>query len=317
MENIFNRIDNDLTLDTYGLDKDSCFLDIETTGLDRNRNNVYLIGIVYFDLHINSWVLQQIFADNLKEEREILLETAKILRMYDTIINYNGSSFDIPFLNSRFKLHNVDYFIDKKRSFDIYRMVRSNKKFLNLENLKLKTIERHLGIERDDMYSGKDCINFYYDYEASGNNSLKINILNHNMDDLIYLLDIISILDIIKTEKTFVVDSPNTDSSYDFCIEELDFEKSFLIVRGNTNKDFNRQVVYYDSNYSLEIDNDEFLISIETNKASLKSEKIGQFVYLKDYIHGHENQALVLSVERNFVIDNIKILLKILIEKSI
>lgn len=317
MENIFNRIDNYLILDAYGLDKDSCFLDIETTGLDRNRNNVYLIGIVYFDLHTNSWVLQQIFADNLREEREILLETVKILKKYDTIINYNGSSFDIPFLNSRFELYNIDYFIDKKRSFDIYRMVRSNKKFLNLENLKLKTIERHLGIERDDMYSGKDCINFYYDYEASGDNSLKLNILNHNMDDLIYLLDIISILDVIKAEKTFEVNIPNTNSSYNFCIEELNFEKNFLIVKGSTDKGFNRNVVYYDSNYSLEIDNDEFLISIETNKASLKSEKIGQFVYLKDYIPDHEDQALVLSVEKSFIIDNIKILLKILIEKSI
>lgn len=317
MEIIINTINSNLNLRKYDLDDSSCFLDIETTGLDRNRNNIYLIGIIYFDMSANSWILNQIFADNLKEEKEILLETARMLKNHNAIINYNGTAFDIPFMNSRFKFYDIDYSIGKDRSFDIYQMVKSGRKFLNLENLKLKTIEKHLGIEREDIYSGKDCINFYYKYLSTGDEILKTDILRHNMDDLIYMLDIISILDVIKANKSFPVEILPKGLSYAFYIEEISFEKNFLMVKGTINKDFYGEIVYYDMNYSMEIHNKTFLFSIETNTGLVDADKLSQFIYLNDFIRDYKRQALILSVEKSFLIDNIKGFLGLLIKNSI
>lgn len=317
MEIIINKINSNLNLQDYALDHDSCFLDIETTGLDRIRNNIYLIGIIYFESSSNSWTLNQIFANNLEKEREVLLKTVEILENYTSIINYNGTSFDIPFINSKLEFYNIDYSIHEDRSFDIYRMIKSDRKFLNLENLKLKTIEKHLGIQREDTYSGKDCIDLYYDYISRGEEILKSNILRHNMDDLVYMLDIISILDIIKANKSFLVEIEEIDLSYNFQIEGLNFENNFLMINGNIDKSFYKKIIYYDMNYSLEIDKKDFLISIETNKALISDDKLGQFIYMDDFIINSKHKALVLSVDKKLLIDNIKGLSKILIKKSI
>lgn len=317
MEIIENKTYKKLDLEKYGLDKDSCFLDIETTGLDRNRDRIYLIGIIYFDMDINAWILNQIFAENLEEEREILLESVLLLKKYNKIINYNGDAFDIPFLNLKFKHHNVDYFIKKDRSFDIYRIIRFNKMFLNLENLKLKTIEKYLGIERDDIYSGGDCIEFYLDYVATRDKGLKQRVLNHNMDDLWYMLDIIKILEVLKNKKTFEVYLSDRDTPYEFCIDRIEFEKEFLIVKGSLDRAFHRDIRYYNINYFLQIEDNSFSVSLETYKALVSPNKIGNFVYLNEYIENYKNRALVLRVEKNFIVENIKGFLKILIERSI
>lgn len=317
MEIILKKLSSELDLNIYNLDMKSCFLDIETTGLSRHKNQVYLVGIIYYDFNIKTWILKQIFANNLDEEAEILSETINLLKNHYTIINYNGSSFDIPFLNSRFNYHNINYIIEEERSFDIYRIIRREKNFLNLKNLKLETLEKYLGIERKDLYSGKDCIGFYYNYLSEGDDKLKDNILMHNRDDLIYMLDIISILDIIKAKKTFSIHAQSKEYNYDFYMEDVSFEKNFLIVKGRVNKSFHKPIVHYNISHSIEIDKNKFLITVETNKGLINSNKICQFISLDKYTENPKNKILVLSIEKTFSLENIKKLSKILIEKTI
>lgn len=314
MEIIESKIYKDLDLGKYNLDENSCFLDIETTGLNRHKDKIYLIGVIYFDFDTNAWIINQIFAENLNEERKILLETIYLLRKHHTIINYNGSSFDIPFLNKKFEYHNINYFINENRSFDIYRIIRSDKMFLNLKNLKLKTIEKYLGIEREDIYSGGDCIQFYLDYVSNNDEILKSRIINHNSEDLCYMLDIIKILDILRDKKTFIV--LDKKENYQFYIENINLKNNFLIVGGHINKNFHTSIMYYDINYSIKIEDKLFSISIETNKALVSPDKIGYFVYLNRYIKDID-KTLVLSVEKTFIIKNIKSLIQLLIEKSL
>ena len=118
------------------LDSSLCFFDIETTGLNRKKNIIYLIGILYFNEEDNFWELIQFFANSLESEALLLEEASRFLSSFDTIVNYNGNSFDIPFLNYRLDLHNLDLKIDVERSLDIYSLLRKDRDFLNLENLK-------------------------------------------------------------------------------------------------------------------------------------------------------------------------------------
>lgn len=313
MEIILNEITNVLDLSKYDLDDKSCFLDIETTGLSRNKNIVYLIGIIYYNLNSNSWVLKQIFANKINKEADILLKTIKLLNKYSTIINYNGSAFDIPFLNARLKYHNIDYYIEKEKSFDIYKIVRSEKDILNLKNLKLETLEKYMGIQRQDIYSGKECIKLYYDYLENMDLSLQEDILRHNREDLVYMLEIMPILDLIRDKKTFIISKSNLD--YEFYIEEMYFDNNFLIIKGMIHGNFNNVLMHYDMDYSIELNNDRFSIRLETNKGLIDSNKSAQFIDLSNY--NGMNQILVLSIEKTYSMENIKKLLKIIIEKTI
>src|SRR5699024_11900087 len=84
------------------LEKNVCFFDIETTGFNRNKEIIYLIGILYYDKKDKNWNIIQLFADELKDEIEVLEKAYRILSTFDLIINYNGNTFDIPFMNHKF-----------------------------------------------------------------------------------------------------------------------------------------------------------------------------------------------------------------------
>ncbi|MFA5527851.1 MAG: ribonuclease H-like domain-containing protein [Peptostreptococcales bacterium] len=182
ISNIFNHYFGNLNLG---------FLDIETTGLNSSFNKVFLIGIL--TVHENEFIETQFFADSKEEEKRILKEAALFLSDIDLLITYNGSTFDIPFLNKRFDYYGIEYRIPRHISFDLYQIIR--KYGYNLfPDYKLKTIENYLGIERKDTLSGKECILLYQEYLKSANPAYKKNILLHNREDVYNLTKILPLL---------------------------------------------------------------------------------------------------------------------------
>ena len=99
METITHIINHNLNVSDY-LNGNSCFIDIETTGLSRSKNMIYLIGLLYFDFTQNAWVLNQYFANNMDKEGALLKEFISNISKFDHIITYNGNSFDLPFIES-------------------------------------------------------------------------------------------------------------------------------------------------------------------------------------------------------------------------
>jgi len=177
MKQFINEFKNDIDYNKYFNNKEICFVDIETTGLSSNYNSIYLIGILYYNKSKMLWTLVQLFAQKLNEESIILEEFIKIIKGFDSIITYNGDTFDIPFINKRLEKCKLDHIISKQQSFDMYRVVKDNRFYLNLENLKLKTLEKSIGIHRDDIYSGKECIQFYKEYVNTNNKELGLVVM--------------------------------------------------------------------------------------------------------------------------------------------
>ena len=103
METIKNKIHRDKLNKNINICRDTCFFDIETTGFSRKKDIVYLIGILYFDKEEDSWVIAQYFANNLKDELKVIEEASQFLMSFHRIVNYNGNTFDIPFINSKLK----------------------------------------------------------------------------------------------------------------------------------------------------------------------------------------------------------------------
>ncbi len=100
------------------------FLDIETTGLSRKFNQIYLIGLVHFNHEYNNWHLSQFFAEHIDEEHILLEQVNKYISNFDLIITYNGESFDIPFIKYRSKIYKINEIISSIDSFDIYRKIK-------------------------------------------------------------------------------------------------------------------------------------------------------------------------------------------------
>jgi len=175
-------------------------LDIETTGLSPTYTEVILVGLIYNKNSV--WYITQLFCEHRNEEKELLLALMDYIQPNHLLVTYNGHAFDLPYLNKRYAIHNIDFSFSMIKHFDLYRVVRASKKALNLESYKLKAIEEFLGIFRDDQISGKESVELYEQYEQNPNKDLRHTILLHNYDDIKFMIPTMDILNHIPLEIT-------------------------------------------------------------------------------------------------------------------
>lgn len=165
--------------------EDSVFLDIETTGLT-NHDDITVFGLF-------NGIDTKTMIKNLNLD---LKELKKELNQYKLIVTFNGSVFDIPFINKRYPdlLPNIP-------NFDV-------KSVTNKLNLKggLKEIEKKLGIRRNkiiEKFYGGDALTLWKMYKATGDNYYLKLLIEYNEEDVINL-------------KTIA----------DYCVEKLSKNKS-------------------------------------------------------------------------------------------
>lgn len=184
MITVENIVDNPIdTMSCIGyLAEDCLFFDIETTGFAAKNTHVYLIGCVFYVNHI--WKSIQWFAQNHDEETDVLNTFFHFMHSYKVLIHFNGDGFDIPYLQKKAELYGLKAGFDTLISLDIFKAAASFKKFLKLENYKQKTIEKFLGFEREDKYSGGELINVYSSYLKNQDEETLELLLLHNWDDI-------------------------------------------------------------------------------------------------------------------------------------
>ena len=172
--------------------KDLLFLDIETTGLSPANSNLYMIGVVYNEDGI--WCYRQFFAEKYEEEYQILKEFTDFARNFKLFIHYNGNRFDLPYLTKKCEHFSLDFDISSFGGVDIYRRIAGYRDLLGLPDMKQKTVEEYLGIDRDDIYSGGELISRYHDYVCYGDEKLLTELILHNRDDIKGMLSVIQML---------------------------------------------------------------------------------------------------------------------------
>lgn len=172
---------------------DILFFDIETTGFSALTTNLYLIGCAYYSSE-NTFTLKQFFAENPSEEVKILEEFNRLASNFQTIIHYNGNNFDIPYIQEKCKKHKLECPVSTMNGVDLYKRISPYKSFLKIPNLKQKTIEQYIGIEREDIFSGGDLIGVYQEYTKEFNIEKLAKLLLHNENDITGLMKITSML---------------------------------------------------------------------------------------------------------------------------
>jgi len=151
------------------------YLDIETTGLSFDHNEITLIGAL-----VDGEVIQLVNGFDLDDEN-----LTNLFSGITEVVTFNGSSFDLPFIKHKFP--NIDYGYPKHT--DLMHMSWKS-------GLKggLKKIEKELGIDREDDLTGIDAINLWHKYNDEKDLNALETLLEYNRTDVINLVHLEKIL---------------------------------------------------------------------------------------------------------------------------
>lgn len=169
------------------------FFDIETTGFAAKNTTLYLIGVLWYEtdsIHIRQW-----FNEDGYSEKELISAFEDFCKNFTHLVTFNGSGFDIPYLRQKAEILGIPFHTDKNLAqIDIFKEIRSYRKIFMLDNMKQVSIEQYLGINREDIYTGKELIQIYQKYIARPDDKKEHLLLLHNHDDLLGMPKISQIL---------------------------------------------------------------------------------------------------------------------------
>ena len=148
------------------------YLDIETTGLGRLSDYITVIGIYRCDAG-NSRLVQlvdeAVTGDNL----------LRVLKGVNTVYTYNGSRFDLPFIDACLGIDLAVEFRHHDLMYDCWR-----------NNLYggFKAVERQLGIPRQLRgIGGLEAVMLWWRYHDHGDQNALALLLQYNREDVVNL----------------------------------------------------------------------------------------------------------------------------------
>ena len=159
------------------------FIDTETTGLSGGAGTVaFEIGVGFIDER--GMVIRQYVMRDYGEEGAMLSEVAKLFERCDTVVTFNGKSFDLPLLESRMIMQRIRLKVTAYPHFDLLHACRRVYK-LRLGRCNLGALEAAvLGQTREDDLPGAMVPQRYFDYLRSGEFALLEDVLRHNLQDV-------------------------------------------------------------------------------------------------------------------------------------
>ena len=162
---------------------ETCFFDIETTGLNARHNEVTTVSF-----HRAGETTTLVRGDDLTRAA---IEAE--LRNADLLVSFNGKRFDVPFLEQSFDLDITHPHLDLMypcRQLDL--------------TGGLKPIERAVGIERNRPdISGRDAVRLWHQYERGDEGSLE-TLVSYNRADTVNLESLLEIVTGRRHDEVFV-----------------------------------------------------------------------------------------------------------------
>jgi uncharacterized protein YprB with RNaseH-like and TPR domain len=172
--------------------EDCLFLDTETTGLSHGAGTIaFLIGVGWIENGVMR--VEQFFARDYPDEAATLLRLRDIMQNKKCAITFNGRSFDLPLLRTRFAFNRLG---DMPELYDLDLLPPSRRVWkLRIESCRLSNIEeRILGIAREGDIPGGEVPRRYFDYLKTGDFSLIDDVITHNRQDIITLAHLLKTL---------------------------------------------------------------------------------------------------------------------------
>ena len=162
------------------------FLDTETTGIQGGTGMVpFLVGLGYFEGE--DFKLAQYFMRDFDEEPSMLLSIRDLLSRFKLVVTYNGSSFDLPVLETRFTLARLNSPFESMAHLDLLtgarRLWRQGHGSCRLASLESRIVSFLRGPDIPGSMSPRA----YFDYLNGRGASVMRAVLKHNIDDVLSL----------------------------------------------------------------------------------------------------------------------------------
>lgn len=164
------------------------FLDTETTGLSAGAGTlVFLVGIGLFTEQ--GFEVRQFFLRSPDEEPAMLHAIHNLLREHEALVTFNGRSFDVPLLASRYTLNRQRVRLDSWANLDLLHPARRLWK-RRLESCRLAALEMDiLGVERTGSdVPGAMIPQMYQDYIRTGDARDMLRVIYHNLIDVLSMV---------------------------------------------------------------------------------------------------------------------------------
>ena len=162
------------------------YFDTETTGLSGGSGTLaFLLGVAVVEadaIDLTQWLITRFAA-----EATALSAFADILTTTDRLVSYNGKSYDLPLLISRFRMQGLRPDFQTLAHLDLLHPVRRlfGKRWNDCRLLSVE--ERLLGFRRVDDLPGSEAPAAWFRYLREGQAEALIRVVEHNRQDILSL----------------------------------------------------------------------------------------------------------------------------------
>jgi uncharacterized protein YprB with RNaseH-like and TPR domain len=176
-----------------GVGERTLFVDLETTGLSGGAGTVaFLVGVGWFDL--GAFQVRQFLLTSYASERALLAAVADCFDAARVLVTYNGKTFDVPVMETRWLFHRLPLPLESVRHFDMLHPARRlwrgrvGASADGEGGCRLSTLERVLcGVRRVGDVPGMEIPSRYFRFLRTGDARPLEPVLEHNRLDLISL----------------------------------------------------------------------------------------------------------------------------------
>jgi uncharacterized protein len=160
------------------------YLDTETTGLGPGAGTVaFLVGLAFYDAH-EGLIVEQLLVRQLGEEGPVLARVAERLRAASMLVTFNGKSFDMPVLRTRFVMGKTP-FPPEPPHLDLLHVARRLHKARGV-GATLGAIEREvLGFVRENDVPSGEVSACYLHFLRTGDPRALLGVVDHNAWDVV------------------------------------------------------------------------------------------------------------------------------------
>jgi uncharacterized protein YprB with RNaseH-like and TPR domain len=172
-----------------------CFFDLETTGLAGGAGTqAFLVGTAMIE--DGGLRVRQFLLPGFQHERALLAMVADWSASAGTLVTFNGRTFDVPLIETRYLLHRLTFPLGAMPHLDMLHPARGLWKqrptvagpALDDDSCKLSVLERHLaGYHRIGDVGGWEIPSRYFRFIRTGDVRGLEAVLEHNRIDLISL----------------------------------------------------------------------------------------------------------------------------------
>lgn len=166
--------------------RDFLFIDTETTGLGGAGSMVFLAGVAKFDGSLLR--LRQYLLPSPQYEGGLLGGLAEDIAAAGALVSYNGKSFDLPMLETRYILSRQDPVLRTLPHLDL---LHPNRRLFRgaFDSHRLVRMEVELlGFEREDDCPSAEVPQRYFRFQHSGDPTPILPVLRHNAWDVLSLV---------------------------------------------------------------------------------------------------------------------------------